>query len=443
MSDFDLAVIGAGPGGLEAALRARELGLKTALIEKKHPGGTCLNTGCIPTKALLASAVHGLQPASVQIDYAAMVRRKNEIVTRLREAARNQIQKSGLEWIEGEASLAGKGEIRIKAKTSSAIHARSILIATGSEPADLPGLVLDHRHVLSSTDILELEQIPKTLLIVGAGAVGVEFASLFHALGTKVTLVEILPAILPVEDPDCAKRLETLFSRSGMRILTETKITSLQIQKQVTAKLSTGEVLEVEKVLLAVGRKRVTERLGLEQAGVALKKNGSIEVNEYLETTAPGIFAIGDVIDSPQLAHVASHEGFCVAENLAGRKMKIDYSAIPSCVYSYPEVASVGVRFAEHATELVEAKIPFAAVAKAQIEGKTDGFFKLYAWKLTGKVAGASAVGAHVTELLPEVTLAVRLGLHVREISATVHAHPTESEVISLAARELLKRLEA
>lgn len=441
MSVYDLAVIGAGPGGLEAALRARELGLKTILIEKKDPGGTCLNQGCIPTKSLLASArffsrIHKSQDYGVTVtnpdfDWQALLDRKNAIVETLRKSALQQIKKSQLDWIQGTAQLAGRRKIRVTGTDPKEIEADSILIATGSAPADLSGLALDGQKIISSTDALELTSLPKSILIVGAGAVGVEFASLFHALGVEVTLIEMLERLLPSEDEDCAKRLETLFSRKGIKIMTGVTVGS--------------EFLEAEKILLAVGRKRNTKDLGLEDTGVRLEKNGAIAVNDFFETSVPGIFAIGDCIQTPQLAHLASYAGVIVAENLAGHtKRVVNFNAVPSCIYSDPEVTSVGLLSVKEKMakgEALEVKIPFAGIGKAQIEGETDGFFKLFALKDRGIIIGAAGIGAHVTELIPEIVLAVRLRLTARDLCDTIHAHPTESEILQIAARELAKKI--
>lgn len=458
MTDFDLAVIGAGPGGLEAALRARELGLKTALIEKKDPGGTCLNTGCIPTKTLLAStrllsqirraSEYGLRVRQVQVAFADLMQRKEVIVSRLREAALNQIQKSGIEWIVGTAQFLGPLELSVQGASAHRLRAASVIIATGSEPADLPSLKFDSSSILSSTDALNLKELPESLLIVGGGAVGVEFASFFHSMGVEVTLVEMLPRLLPAEDEDCARRLKALFERRGLRILTETKVQEcLKGRGGLKVKLSSREILEAEKILVAVGRRPSTARLELEKAGVRLEKKGAIEVNEYLETTAKGVFAIGDVISSPQLAHVASYEGSLVVDNLSRKtKIRTDYRSIPSCIYSDPEVVSVGMVTSgqdAEAEDVLEVRIPFAAVGKAQIEGETEGFLKLRAYKKDGRILGACAIGARVTELIPEITLAIRLQLKVKDLCDTVHAHPTEAEIIALAAREAARRLQA
>ncbi len=457
MSSFDLAVIGSGPGGLDAALHASELGLKVALIEKKQAGGTCLNTGCIPTKTLLASSRffaqmkqaenYGLNPISPAFEWSSLMKRKNEIIDRLRSTSLQQIQKSGIEWIEGHGKLIGPRKIRIQGSDSQReIEATAILIATGSEVSSLPGLDFDGKNILSSTDALNLEKLPKSLLIAGGGAVGVEFASLFQDLGVQVTLIEMMDRLLPLEDTDCAKRLENLFSRRGIKVITGSLIESYDHQKHgLLFRLRGGETVEAEKILIAAGRKRCVADMGLSEAGIGLDAKGAVQVNEFFETTQPGIFAIGDIIQAPQLAHAASAEGILVAENLnASKKRILNYSAIPSCVYSRPEIASVGlnqVRKKQETNECAEVRIPFAGLGKNQAEGETDGFFKLFAEKNRGTVLGGAAIGSHVTELIPEVVLAVRLKLNIHDLADTIHAHPTAAEIIQIAARELIKKI--
>lgn len=435
MTSYDIAIIGAGPGGMEAALAAREHGLKTVLIDKQAMGGTCLNTGCIPTKALLASsrlvsqikraAEFGIEIRGFHFDYKQMNAKKDEIVSFLRRQALTSIQKSGVEFIEGEAFLVSSHQIEIKGKEQ--LKAKFIIIATGSRPGSLPGMVPDGKNIISSDDALKLQAVPKSIAIVGGGAVGVEFASIFHALGSSVTIIEMMDRLIPTEDIDCAKRLEAIFSRSGIKVLTGKKIDK--------------EAIQAEKILIAAGRQRNTNGLGLEKGGIHSEKNGMIPVNEFLETRSPGIFAIGDVIGSAQLAHVASYEGRLVIENIIGKiKQAPDYRAIPNCIYSDPEIASVGYRKKpdeDSNPNILEARIPFAGLGKARVERETNGFFKLVAEKGSGKVLGASAIGSHVTELIPEAALAIRLGLTVKDIADTVHAHPTESEILQIAAQEL------
>ncbi len=453
MNRFEVAIIGAGPGGLAAALRASELGFKTTLIDSSHPGGTCLNTGCIPTKTLLSHARllskmkhsqrYGIVLRDFTIDYPKWIQRKNEVVAQLRTSALASIQKSGVEWMTGKAKLTSSRAIQIDGKPQT-IEAENIVLAAGSVPSALPGFEFDHKNILSSDDILELSRVPKTLLIVGGGAVGVEFASLYQALGAKVTLVEMMERLLPNEEADSAARLEHLLSKKGIQIVTGSKIDKLEKgSKGLKAVLSKGEVVEGEKILLAIGRRANTKGMGLEEAGVRMNAKGTIEVNEYLETHVKGIYAIGDVIASPQLAHVASYEGTLVVENLKRKTRRtVDYGVIPSCVYSDPEVASVGFFNTKgEDPPIFQVRVPFAAVPKAQVEDETDGFLKLFVSAKEGRIVGAAGVGSHVTELIAEAALAIQHKLTVQNILETVHAHPSEAEIYSLAAREALKRL--
>lgn len=454
---YDLTIIGAGPGGFEAALRARELGFKVVLIEKSDPGGTCLNTGCIPTKVLLAStklltkikeaSSFGLSVPSASYDREALVQRKNRIVESLKKGMMETLKRSGVEWVSGQASLMGEKGLRVvSGKESREISARSILVATGAEPTPFPGVPFDGEKILSSTDLLELKSIPKRLLIIGGGVIGVEFASIFQALGTQITIVEMLERLIFGEDEEVSRRLESLFRRKGMEIHTGEKIKSLAGNGGgVEAILESGKKLEADQVLVAMGRKPKIATLGLEEAGIKIER-GAIRVDEYLETSQPGVFAIGDVTArTTGLAHGASAEGIRVVENLKGPKVKMDYGAIPYCIYTDPEVASVGAARREdsqRAGETVEGKILFASLGKSHIEGETEGFLKMVASKKDSRILGVTAIGAHVTELIHEAALAVRLGVKVSSLAEMVHAHPTKSEILQKVAQKLLMSLQ-
>lgn len=454
MPEFDLAVIGAGPGGFDAACRARELGLKVVLIDKADPGGTCLHSGCIPTKSLLASAEflsrmaragsYGLAPLAPRWELASFVERKNRIVETLRKGIVNRLQQSGLTWISGEAALIGENRLAVKGKERvREVEARHILIATGSAPSPFPGAPFDGKHILSSTDLLEIKTLPARLLILGGGVVGVEFASIFQALGTKVLLVEMLERLIALEDEEVGRRLDSLFSRKGIEIHTGTRVKKLAARgKGAEALLETGRTLEADCVLVATGRKPHLEGLNLEAAGIKTEK-GRIVVDEYLQTTAAGVFAVGDVTDhSTGLAHGASAEGIRVAENLKGPKKPMDYRAIPNCIYTDPEIASVGTGLKHASMEaVVECKVLFSSLGKSQAEGETEGFLKMAASRKDGKILCVSAIGARVTELIHEAALAVRMGLTVRDLIETVHAHPSRSEIFQVAARKLFNSL--
>ncbi|MBI4115596.1 MAG: dihydrolipoyl dehydrogenase [Candidatus Omnitrophica bacterium] len=452
MPSYDLAIIGAGPGGFEAALRAKELGFKVALIEKADAGGTCLNTGCIPTKALLAStklltkirnaASYGLSVSEISADLNAMVNRKNRIVETLKKGMTETLKKSGVEWIVGTAAFLSKNRLRVTNKNETQeIDSQSILIATGAGPMPLKGAPFDGKGILSSTDILELRNVPKRLLIIGGSVIGVEFASIFEPLGVKVTIVEMLERLLFNEDEEVSRRLESIFRRKGIETHTGEKVQALTVQNNaVQAILESGLKLEADLALIAIGRRPYLESLGLENAGIKIEK-GAIAVNEFLETSAPGIYAIGDVTTrSTGLAHGASAEGVRVVENLKGSKKKMDYGTIPYCIYSDPEVASVGnARAVRRNTveETVECKVLFSSLGKSQIEGETEGFLKMIASKRDGRILGVSAIGAHVTELIHEGALAIQAGLSVKTLAETIHAHPTESEIYQKAVQKL------
>ena len=446
MKTFDVAVIGAGPGGFDAALRARELGASVALIDKSDLGGTCLNTGCIPTKSLLTSTkfltrmkhaeVFGLSTIFPVWDISSLIQRKNRIVDSLKKAMTETLNRSGVEWMSGEASFTGKGRLQIA--PAGEIESKDIIIATGSAPVAFPGTPFDGERILASHHLLEIKTPPRDLLILGGGVVGVEFASIFQALGVRVTIVEMLDRLLAGEDPEVSRRLESLYQRKGIQVLTGEKVQSLVQTNGVEALLESGKKLTADHVLVAMGRRPCVGSLALENAGIKFDKKG-IEVNEFLETSAPNIFAIGDVTNrTTGLAHGATAEGIRVAENLKGSKKRMNYEAIPNCIYSDPEVASAGIyRSGRGSEEIVECKILFSSIGKSQVEGETEGFLKMAASKKTGKILGVAGIGAHVTELIHEAVLAIKAGITVQVLAETIHAHPTESEILQKAAQKL------
>jgi len=468
MPELDIAIIGAGPGGFEAALRAQELGFKVSLIEKSDPGGVCLNTGCIPTKALLASsrrvtqikeaASLGLAPQEPRWDFASLQERKRKIVETLKKGMTETIKRSGIEWIQGEASFVGShcllvkdpspltlpSPLRGEGRVRGEIEARSIIIAAGSEPMPFPGVPFDRDKILSSTDLLEIKKVPERLLIIGGGVMGAEFVSIFQPLGSKVTVVEMLDRLIPTEDEEVGRRLDAIFRRKGVEIYTGEKVKSLQTKGSgVEVQLAGGKKLEADKVLVATGRKPRLEELTLDKAGVKLEKD-RIRVDDFLQTSTPGVYAIGDVTSrTTGLAHGASAQGILVVENLKGPETtKMDYALVPSCIYTDPEVASVGLArsaFSKQGYEIAEAKVLFASLGKSQVEGEAEGFLKMLASKTDGRILGVTAIGSHVTELIHEAVLAMKAGLSVRTLAQTVHAHPTESEILQKAARQLVR----
>lgn len=453
----DVAIIGAGPGGYVAAIRASQLGLKTALIEKDAVGGTCLNRGCIPTKALLRSAEvyalaqegadYGTRSEGVSLDWPQVQKRKERTVLRLRKGVEALLKKNQVGLLSGTAALTSPNTLLVQSADGepAEVAARCIVLATGAQAKSLPGVAIDERRVLSSTGALQLGAVPESLVVVGAGAVGVEFASLFRSLGTAVTLLEALPHILPLEDAEVADALARSLKKQGTRVEASARVGSVEVDVAgVQVAFTTGdgkaEAVSAEYLLMAVGRGPATDGLGLEAAGVETER-GWIAVNEFMQTNVPSIYAIGDCVPTPQLAHVASAEGILAAEHIAGRKpLPLNYDHIPRCVYSHPEVASVGLteqQAREQGYAPRAAKFPFLANSKAVILGAREGFVKMVADETLGTLLGVQIVGTGATELIAEAALALRLGCTAEEFSRTVHPHPTVSEAMMEAAHAL------
>ena len=449
-----IVILGSGPGGYVAALRAARLGAAVTLVEKNLVGGVCLNWGCIPTKALLASTEalararageeYGFAVAGeIRPDLPRMVERKARIVTQMRRNIEVLLKKAKVELIRGVGRLAEDGSVLVYTGTETVVvRADKIIIATGSEPALLPMFDFDHPAILTSTAALELEQIPTSMLIVGAGAIGCEFASFFGALGTQITMVEMMPQMLPMESKRLAKQFQSVYRKRGVQVLLQTKVESIveYAGDRVVAKLSDGSEVTAEKILVSVGRKPNTADLGLETVGVETDGRGYIVVNEYLETTARNIYAVGDVNGGLLLAHVASYEAFVAVDNcLGGRRMR-DLRSTPSCTYSLPEVASVGLneeQAVESGYQPVTGTCRFGALGKALAMGEDVGYVQLIADRDTDLVLGASMMGPHVTDVIHEVALAVQNGLTVKQLTDTIHAHPTIAEAILEAAHDV------
>jgi dihydrolipoyl dehydrogenase len=454
-----LVIIGSGPGGYVAALRAARRGAAVTLVERDLVGGTCLNWGCIPTKALLASAEalsraragkeYGFEiTGEVKPDFARMMERKDGIVTRLRENVEILLKKAGVEVVRGTGRLAGPGMVTVGQGDggSRSLDADQVIIATGSEPAHLPMFDFEHPAILTSTEALALRAIPESLLIVGAGAIGCEFASFFGELGSRITMVEMMPQMLPLEDLRLAKQFQSLYRKRGIQVLLKTKVDAITeyAEDRVTARLSDGSEVAAEKILVSVGRTPNTKGIGLETVGVAADARGYVVVNDYLETTAANVFAIGDVNGGQMLAHVASHEAFVAVDNCLagspGERRTRDLRSTPSCTYSTPEVASVGLN-EEQATENgyqpVTGTYRFSALGKALAIGEDAGYVQLIADKETDLLLGASMMGAHVTDVIHEVAVAIQNGLTVRQLGETIHAHPTLAEAVMEAAHDV------
>ena len=451
MPKFDLAIIGGGPGGCQAAISGQLRGLKTVLIEKKELGGVCLNQGCIPTKTLLSIAKFfdrvkkansfGIALPSYSYDFRTMQTRKDEVVTGLHQAMADQLKRAGVRVLKGTGRLINGNKVQVTTKDYvDEIEARSIIISTGSRPKAFPNVPFDGRLFLSSDDILNLSRVPERLIVMGGGVTGVEFASLFHSLGTQVTIVELLDRLIPAEDSELGKRLETSFKRRGISVHTGAKVTGIaKAGSSVSVQLQSGEKIQGDHVLIAIGRLRNTEDLGLEKAGVE-RTGDAVRVDDYLETTAKNVYAVGDVTTLPQLAHVASFGGQLVVENLVSPEGKRPFPkhAIPNCIFCDPAVASVGWSRAEAEHEgrsVKEVKLPLSAQGKAHVERELEGFVKLLADLRDGTVIGGCVMGGEASEVIGVLTLAVSARMKIDELAHTIFAHPTYHEIIGDAAR--------
>lgn len=457
MKSVQLAIIGSGPGGYVAAIRAGMLGLETAIIEKDpFLGGTCLHRGCIPTKALLHTAElydelkhiadHGITVSDFKLDIAKIHERKAGIVGKLAKGVQYLMKKRSVEVITGTGSFVDAKTIRVAADGGEeTVKADNIIIATGSAPAHLPHIQPDGDRIINSDHILELQEVPKRLAVIGSGAVGSEFASVFASFGSEVHLVEILPRLLPIEDEEVSKQFERSFKSRGIKCYTSTEVTAVKVTKKaatLTMKTKDGKesTLEVDRVLVATGRRPVLDGLGHEAVGVAMEGR-YIAVDEYMRTSAPGIYAIGDVCPTPWLAHVASREGIVAVDHIAGKPVEpIDYTKVPNCTYTAPEVASVGLteaRARELGYDVRVGKFPFSVIGKAMIVGETAGFVKIVSEKRYDEMLGVHIIGPKATELIAEATLGLKLETTVEEVSHTIHAHPTLSEAMLESAHSV------
>jgi dihydrolipoamide dehydrogenase len=460
-NEYDVIVIGSGTGGYVAAIRAAQLGLKTACVERAPVlGGTCLNWGCIPTKALLEHA-HALKiaqdwkewgislgQAAVSIDMAQVHARKDKIVKGLTGGVEFLFKKNKVDWIKGSGRLAGKGAVEITDGQNQTLSARKeIIVATGSQPRSVPGIELDRKRIITSDEAMNLKEIPKSIVIMGSGAVGVEFGSIFRRFGSDVTIIELLPRIVPVEDEAVSAELERSFRKQGIKVLAGTKVTKATSRGDgvdVEAQAPDGNTarLKAEYLLVATGRGPVISGLGAEEAGLRLER-GYIHVDGDYRTSVPGISAIGDVITfdtpgHPQLAHLSSAEGIAVAERIAGADHpKINYDQVPGCTYCDPEIGSVGLTEKEAQARGYDVKtgsFKFGVLGRARIAGEVEGFVKIVFDKKYDEILGVHMIGPRSTELVAEATLALRLECTVEELLRTIHAHPTMSEAVGEAA---------
>lgn len=455
--EFDIAIIGAGPGGYVCAIRAAQLGLNAVLIDKsRHLGGTCLNVGCIPSKALLHSseiyhqfshaAVHGIEAGSLKIDLQAMMARKDKVVDQLRGGIQTLLEKRKVKIINGKASLISKNEIEVETDDSSLrVAARNIVLATGSVPVELPFMPFDGKRVISSDHAISLKEVPKSLIVVGAGAIGLELGSVWSRLGSEVTFVEFLPGIAAGSDADVSRLAERIFKKQGMKFFTDTKVTGFA-EKDGKAVLTAErkgkeQSFQAATVLVAVGRKPNTAGLNLEAVDIETDDKGRIPVRD-LKTKVDGIWAIGDLIEGPMLAHKAEEEGVAVAERIAGQPGLVHHDLIPGVIYTHPEIASVGMTEGvakDRGIEVKVGKFNLLANGRAIAQGSTDGMVKIIADAKTDKVLGAAIIAAGASEMIASIIGHMTYGGSAEDIARTIHAHPTISEAVKEAALDVSK----
>jgi dihydrolipoamide dehydrogenase len=465
MSSFDVIFIGGGPAGYVGAIRAAQLGMSVAVVEREGLGGTCVLWGCIPAKALLESASlaskvrkaaeFGITVGETKFDYGVAMKRSRAVSNQNSKGVEFLFKKHKVTWIKGTARLAGKNAVSVKTaagKEEKHDAKKAVVICTGSRVKGLPqaGLELNKTTIISSDEALILERAPKTMAIVGAGAVGCEFADVFNAFGTQVTLIDVAPVILPLEDGDCSAELTKSFRKRKIDVVTAAKIGNVKVgAASVSMTLDAGgktQTLEVEQVLVATGRAPNIENLGLREAGVQLTDRGFVKINERMETSAKGIYAIGDVAGPPMLAHKGSREGIVLAEILAGdlHVQLVNYGNIPNATYCHPEVASVGLteqQCKEKKLDYKVGKFPFSANGRARTSGETEGFVKIIRDAKYGEILGAHIIGSHATEILHELVVARANEFTVDEVNLAIHAHPTLSEAIAEACLDSLGKV--
>ncbi len=459
MSQYDVAIVGSGPGGYVAAIRAAQLNLRTAIIERDRLGGVCLNWGCIPTKALLKSAqlfdeishakTFGIKVDRAEADFPAIIRRSRQVADLNSKGVDFLMRKNKIDVIQGNATFQSPSDLLITQKDgqTQTISARHIIIATGGHPRSIPGIEIDEQTIISSKTAMTLAERPESLIIIGAGAIGVEFAYFYSTLGTKVSIVEMLDHLLPLEDEEISVILERNFKRKKINIFTSSRVLKIEkIDGGVNVHIQKGEkeeVLTAEKALIAVGVQGNVEGLNLEKAGI-VHERGFIKVDEWYQTNVPGVYAIGDIIGPPLLAHVASHEGIVCVEKIAGLDPHpVDYQSIPACTYCQPQVASIGLtekEAKEKGYEIKTGKFPYTASGKARAIGERDGLVKLIFDAKYGELLGAHIIGAEATELIAELGLAKTMEATPAELFQTIHAHPTLSEMVMEAAADAEKQ---
>ncbi len=451
---MSLVIIGAGPGGYVAAIRAAQLGAQVNVIEDKEIGGTCLNRGCIPTKAIIASTetlekIRNAQEFGLEIkgdisfSLERIIERKDKVVSILVKGIKGLFKGWGIELLEGRGKILKPGKVKaiLKDGTEKEIDADKIIIATGSRPMNIRTFPFDGEKILSSDDILRLKEIPKSLVIIGAGVIGCEFANIFRSLGTEITMVEMMPHAVSTEDEEISEILERELKKKKIKLILNTKVEKVTKENVgVVATLTDGSEIHAEKILVSIGRAFNTEDLGLEEIGLEKGKRGEILVNERMETNIQGIYAIGDVIGGIMLAHVASTEGLVAVENALGGNRHIDYNIVPSGIFTNPEIGSVGLREKDAIQKGYDIKIgrfPFRALGKAHASGEIAGMVKIIADAKDDRVLGVHIIGPHATDLVHEAALAMKMGATAKDIAQTIHAHPTFSEALMEASEDV------
>ena len=455
MSREKIVIIGSGPGGYVAAIRASQLGAEVTVIEKGDIGGTCLNHGCIPTKALLASAEmiisfkkaeeFGIQVGEISVDLTKIMGRKSRIIKGLGDGIHRIFKKRGIRLVNGTGTLISPTKIRVESRFNiEEIEASKIIIATGSKPAPLSFIDFEQPAVLTSAEALNMDRLPESIIIIGGGAIGLEFTCFFNALGVDVTLVEIMDHILPYEDSSISRQMSQILKKRGIKILVKTRVNDVSSYEEgITCILGNGDQITAERLIVSIGRRPNYQGIGLESLGMNLDEGGHISVDERMETNIKGIYAVGDVAGGKLLAHVASAEGITAVENALGMSSRIDYSLIPSCVYTFPEIAGIGqtIDQARVSGQKVKAGwFPFSASGRASAMGQAVGSVRLVVEEGTEKILGGQIIGPQATELIHEIALAMRSGITAVELSATIHAHPTLSESVMEAANSVYKK---
>ncbi|HZJ03165.1 MAG TPA: dihydrolipoyl dehydrogenase, partial [Thermoleophilia bacterium] len=447
-------ILGGGPGGYVAAIRAAQRGADVTCVEKDLVGGTCLNRGCIPTKALLGSvdALHKAREGDefgfkvegeIKPDFARMYERKDDVARKMREGVEGLFKRHKIKLVRGHGRIVAEGKVEVETEDGKeTLEYDKLIIATGSEPAQLPFFDFDQPTVLDSTDALRLTELPETLLIIGAGVIGCEFAGIFSELGTKITMVEMMPQVLPLEDKRLAKQFQSIFKKRGIDIRLKTRVDGIAEygENHITANVEGGEQITAEKMLVSIGRTPNSKDIGLEVLGIETDQRGYIAVNEKLETGAANVYCVGDVNGGIQLAHVASHEGLAAVENCLGGDVKRDLRAVPSCIYTMPEIASIGLtedQAKDEGFKPVTGSFRMAGLGKALAIGEDQGYIQIVADEETDRVLGANMMGAHVTDLIHEIGLAIEQELEVKDIINMIHAHPTIAEGVLEAAEDV------